>query len=94
MKAKSVRVVFGRSYLPFDLGHALNDLLPRLRGRTIALILIAHALKIDLNKLIEARDQMRRLGVLLNQSLRLSLGREVDQKALAAAVKLINSLCR
>ena len=92
MTTKTISVSLGRARLPLSLAHDLKALKPSLRGRVVALVLIAKATDIDLPELVAAREQLRRLGVLLNQSLRSSLGREVDLRALAAAVRLINSL--
>ena len=63
-----------------------------LRGRTVAFILMSHAQGLDVQKLIESGVELRRLGVLLNQSLRVSRGTSVDTDALASAVKLIGGL--
>ncbi len=92
MTTKTRSVSLGRARLPIDLARDLQALKPGLRGRVAALIIIAKASNIDLNELVAARNQLRRLGVLINQSLRLSHGREVDHRALAAAVRLILSL--
>jgi hypothetical protein len=46
----------------------------------------------EVNKLIEAAKELRRLGVLINQSLRVSGGQNVDMEALNLAAKRINNL--
>lgn len=46
----------------------------------------------DLQQLITAANELRRLGVLVNQSLRVSAGRDVDAAALQQAAKQINQL--
>lgn len=92
MTTRTTSVSFGRARLPIQLSRDLMALKPGLRGRTVALILSAKAQDVDLGKLVAAADELRRVGALINQSLRLSLGRDVDQLALARAAQLINSL--
>ncbi len=92
MTSKTLSVSLGRARLPKALARELMLLKPGLRGRVVALVLIAQVSRLDLQKLVSSQDQLRRLGVLINQSLRLSVGRDVDHRALAAAVQLIKSL--
>jgi hypothetical protein len=67
--------------------------LPRnLRGRTVAFIILAHTSGLDLKKLVSAADDLRRLGVLINQSLRVSRGSAVDAQALREAVQKVKGL--
>lgn len=92
MKAKTTTVAFCRSRLPQALAGQIMDLPRGLRGRTIGFIIMAHTQGLDLQKLVAAAVEMRRLGVLLNQSLRVSRGMSVDTAALEAAVKLIGGM--
>ena len=70
----------------------LLDLPTKIRSRAVSVILAAHWDKISVEKLIAAQDQFRRLGILLNQSLRASGGRDVDQDALKEAVQIVKGL--
>ena len=92
MNAKTREVSFCRSHLPIALANQLMALKRGLRGRTVAFIILSHAQGLDVQKLIESGVELRRLGVLLNQSLRVSRGTSVDTEALASAVKLIGGL--
>ena len=65
-------VSLGRARLPIPLAQQLMQLPPGLRGRTMAFIVQAHTHGLDLQKLVAAANQLRRLGVLINQSLRSS----------------------
>lgn len=67
--------------------------LPRgLRGRTVAFIILAHTSGLDMQKLVESANELRRLGVLLNQSLRVSRGTAVDAQSLRESVNLVKGL--
>jgi hypothetical protein len=92
MTNKTISVSLGRARLPLVLAHDLMALEPGLRGRVVALVLIAKATDLDLTELVAVRKELRRACVLLNQSLQFPLGPEVDRRALNAAVRLINSL--
>ena len=92
MTTKTTSVSFGRARLPNTLAAQLTTLPPGLRGRTVALIVLAHTTGLDLQKLVASASELRRLGVLINQSLRLSGGRAVDVVALQAAAKKVNQL--
>ena len=85
-------VSLGRARLPMPLAQQLMQLPPGLRGRTLALIVQAHVAGLDLQKLVESADQLRRLGVLLNQSLRVSRGLSVDVPALQETAKKVDAL--
>ena len=90
IRFNSRSVSFGRARLPYRIATNLLTLPRGQRGRMIALILRAHLAGLDIAKLVESTDELRRLGVLLNQSLRLS-GRasEID---IDRGLKLLNSL--
>ena len=92
MTDKTLSVALGRARLPKAMAIELQKLPPSLRGRTIATIIQAHVTGMDLQKLVAASDQLRRLGVLLNQSLRVSGGRIADVTALQEAVEKINEI--
>lgn len=92
MTTKTTSVSLGRARLPNDLAQQLMQLPPGLRGRTMALIALAHVQGLDLQKLVESADQLRRLGVLINQSLRVSRGASVDIPALEQTAKRVNAL--
>ncbi|HXT10725.1 MAG TPA: hypothetical protein VN873_04115 [Candidatus Angelobacter sp.] len=92
MTTKTISVSLGRARLPKGLAAQLQALPPGLRGRTMAFIVLAHVNGLDVQKLIAAAGELRRLGVLVNQSLRVSGGRNVDAAALNQAVERINQL--
>ena len=92
MNQPTLSVALGRARLPLPLARQLMALPPGLRGRTMAFILQAYSAGLDLQKLVGAADQLRRLGVLLNQSLRCTGGAVPDENALRDAAKLIGSL--
>lgn len=92
MNRKTVSVSFGRARLPRQLAEQLLGLKRGLRGRTVAFIVLAHTSGLDLAKLVEAATEMRRLGVLLNQSLRISKGTSVDAKDVDEAVQNLKGL--
>ena len=74
------------------LAKQLMSLKHGLRGRVIGFILRTHCNGLDLQELVEASVELRRLGVLLNQSLRVSKGTSADLAALESAAKLIGGL--
>lgn len=92
MNAKTTTVAFCRSRLPQQLAGQLLSLPRGLRGRTVGFIILAHATGLDVQKLVESANELRRLGVLLNQSLRVSRGTAVDAQALREATKLVKGL--
>ena len=92
MNTKTREVSFCRSHLPIHLANQLMALKRGLRGRTIAFIILSHAQGLDVQKLTEAAAELRRLGVLINQSLRVSRGASVDAKALREAVQQVKGL--
>ena len=61
-----------RVYLPDHQFQRYKDKSPKDRTRAVAAILGSVEVGIDLGKLIEATDELRRLGILLNQVLRLA----------------------
>ncbi len=74
--AKKERAQKLRICLPAHTYARYRALAPRERARAIAAVLGSVEAGIDLGKLIEATTELRRLGVLLNQSVRLAhLGR-------------------
>ncbi len=92
MTTKTTSVSFGRARLPLALAAQLNGLQPGLRGRTVALILLAHTTGLDLRQLVASAPELRRLGVLINQSLRLSRGRGMDLPAVEQAARKVTAL--
>jgi len=80
------------------VGEALHSMPRRPRSRVIAATIAAALEEVDLDALLEAREELRRLGVLLNQSLRFSFGEGVGDAALmarvVAVVELVESLVR
>jgi hypothetical protein len=66
---------------------------PSSRAKAVALVLNA-AGAIDLAELVKLRPQLSNLGTLLNQSLAVSRGRNVDGKALCECVQLVQKLLR
>ena len=92
MMRNTMSVSFGRARLPMGLASQLMSLPRGIRGRTVALVLQAHTGGLDIQELVQAADQLRRLGVLLNQSLRISRGAEVDMEALQEAVEKVKGL--
>jgi hypothetical protein len=83
---KTASVSLGRARLPKALAEQLQALPPGLRGRTVAFIVLAHTGGLDVRQLVAASTELHRLGVLLNQSLRVSAGRGVDVPTLHEAV--------
>ena len=92
MTTRTSQISLGRPRLPNGLAAQLKALPPSVRGRTVAFIILAHIGGMEVNKLIEAAKELRRLGVLINQSLRVSGGQNVDMEALNLAAKRINNL--
>ena len=92
MNGNTINVTFGRSRLPRRLAEQLLALPRGIRGRTIGFILLGHTSGLELRRLVEATVELRRLGVLMNQSLRVSRGTLSDPEALALAVKQIKEL--
>jgi len=92
MSRPTISVSLGRSRIPNDLAHQLMALSPGFRGRVVAFILLAHVQRVEVSKLVVAADSLKRLGVLLNQSLRSSAGTAPDLNALHEAANLVNSL--
>jgi hypothetical protein len=92
MSARTISVSFGRARLPMGLAGQLMGLKRGLRGRTVAFIILAHTTGLDLPKLVASAVELRRLGVLLNQSLRVSRGNSVDMEALRDAVEKVKGL--
>lgn len=92
MSRPTTSVSFGRARLTNDLAGQLMALAPGLRGRTVAFVVLAHVQGLDLQKLVEAASELRRLGVLLNQSLRVSHAQSVDVAALEQAAKKVSAL--
>jgi len=82
----------GRARFPLGLAAQLLALPPGLRGQTIAIIVLGHVNGLDVQRLIESASELRRLGVLLNQSVRISGGSSVDAVAMQLTVKQINQL--
>jgi len=78
--------------LPVAVANQLLSLPVGIRGKTVGLVLLAHGQGMDLTKLIVAAGQLRKLGVLLNQSIRLAKGSSVDHNALQEAVKAVQTL--
>lgn len=92
MTTKTTSVSLGRARLPNALARQLLALPPGLRGRTLAFILLAHVQGFNLRKLVASAPQLRRLGVLINLSLRVSAGRGVDLPAIEQAAKKVDAL--
>ena len=92
MNAKTKEVAFCRSHLPVALANQLLALPRGLRGRTVGFIIKAHATGLDIKKLVEAAAELRRLGALLNQSLRVSRGTSVDLGTLKKAVQKVKEM--
>jgi hypothetical protein len=59
-----------RVTLPDDLHGVLSAVSPSLRSKMVSMMLVASMDGVDLKKLQESGDQLRRYGVLLNQALR------------------------
>jgi hypothetical protein len=81
-----------------QLGASLHLMPRRMCSRAVAMVLAASAEGIDLDKLIAAREELRRVGLLLNQSCMISHQMGVPEAALGArterAIELINALVR
>jgi hypothetical protein len=94
MTTKTISVSLGRVRLPLALARQLRALTRTTFSRVVALTLRAHLAGVDVVKLANSEVQLRHYAVLLNLSLKASGGAAVDPKALDAAVRLVNSLCR
>lgn len=92
MNRKTTSVCFGRARLPHWLAGQLMALPRGVRGRTVAFVMLAHSSGLDVQKMVEAAAEMRRLGVLLNQSLRVSRGTSANLQAVELAVRLIGGM--
>ena len=57
MTTKTTSVSFGRARLPNALAAQLTTLPPGLRGRTVALIVLAHTTGLDLQKLVASANR-------------------------------------
>jgi hypothetical protein len=65
------------------------------RERSIAVAMILRSVDgIDLKTLVVMRNELVNLGTLINQSLRVSQGKSVNEIALTDAVKLLKTLTR
>jgi hypothetical protein len=71
--------------------HALNH---KARAEVVALIVNAALAGIDVKQLLGARQELRNLGLLINQSLRVSRGTETNVVVLNQAVEVINNLTK
>ena len=60
---------------------------PRSRSRAVSFLLASVQEGLDLAELLQARRELISLGVLINQSLRLSWGQSTDGVALRALLK-------
>ena len=92
MKLTTRQVRFGRGRLNTELAKQIEQLPQGIRGRLIAFVLHAHCSNVSVQKVVEAADALHRLGVLINQSLKVSRGSKVDEVALAEAVALLKGL--
>jgi len=70
----------------------LSSLPPLSRGRAISFLLASTQEGLDLNELLLARRDLISLGVLINQSLRLSWGETTDGVALHALLKIFQRI--
>jgi len=92
MNTKTTSVSFGRARLPQGLAGQFMGLKRGLRRRTVAFIILAHTQGLDVPSLVSATTELRRLGVLLNLSLRVSRGTSIDANALREAVQKVKGL--
>jgi hypothetical protein len=82
-----------RLTLPRDLHAQLTALPPALRSQAAATMLVAAADGVDLHRLIAAVDQLRRLGVVLNQAVHYCyVSGNFDAASAAAVVAFIQRL--
>jgi hypothetical protein len=83
-----------RVYLPDAQAKRWLSMPPSRRSRAVAAVLGAVAVDIDLHRLIDAAGELRRLGVLLNQAVKLAhLGRvPLDAGRVAAVLRAIEAL--
>jgi hypothetical protein len=92
MRGRNPAVVLGRARLSQGLAGPLSSLPRGIRGRTIGFILMAHTTGLNLKQLVESATELRRLGVLINQSLRVSRGTSVDTETLHEAAELVKGM--
>jgi hypothetical protein len=81
-----------RIRLPKNVAVKLADLPPSARSTAVASLLVSASSGVDLDRLIGAVDEIRRLGVLLNQSLRLAYNnkRGLDEQTAHALTQALN----
>ena len=77
-----------------EIADRLADLRPVLRSRVISTILAAHTNRVDLAALLAIRQELKRLGTLINHTLRISSGTVSDLDAVRSAANIINSLTK
>lgn len=65
---------------------------PRSRSRAVSFLLASVQEGLDLAELLQARRELISLGVLINQSLRLSWGQSTDGVALHALMKILQRI--
>lgn len=70
----------------------LLSLPPRARSRAVSFILSSFEEGLDLGELLQARRELVALGVLINQSLRLSWGKSTDAVALGSVLKKLQRI--
>lgn len=70
----------------------LRDLPARARAEVIALVTNAALAKVPIVQLVGYRQELKNLGLLLNQSLRVSSGRSVNVEAVARVGEVISRL--
>lgn len=79
--------------LPLDLHTEVLALPPNIRSRAVSTVLIAAADGIDLPGVIAATEQLRRIGVLLNQAVHYAhLGKGLDVTRLKDCLSFIERL--
>jgi len=80
------------------VGEMLHGLPRRARSRAVAALLSATAEGVDVHALLAARDALRAVGVLLNQSLRYSHAEGLPDAQLKervlAVVRVVEALCQ
>ena len=82
-----------RLSLPHGPHAALADLSPAMRSQAVSALLVAHADGVDWRLLVESVDQIRRVGVLLNQAVHFAhQGRGLDEGRVIDALIMIERL--
>ncbi|MDR1191742.1 MAG: hypothetical protein LBK60_08815 [Verrucomicrobiales bacterium] len=90
---KNTRQLNIRLSLPAKLQQELGGIPPRVRRQIVAALLASVSEGVNLHALTVALEELRRVGVLLNQACHLAhMGKGLNVERVEAAVKLIDRM--